>query len=46
MSIRFPQNGCISCPYLGLCLGRKELVEARTVRKTGGDFDWLDELAA
>src|SRR6202008_2476962 len=20
--VRFPQNACISCPYVGLCLGR------------------------
>src|SRR5438093_34816 len=26
--IRFPQNPCTSCPYLGLCLGRPELVKA------------------
>src|SRR5437667_6886723 len=26
--IRFPQNPCSSCPYIGLCLGRQELVEA------------------
>jgi PD-(D/E)XK nuclease superfamily len=43
--IRFPQNGCINCPYLGLCLGRQELVDARAVRKPGGDLGWLDELA-
>ena len=24
--IRFPQNPCTSCPYIGLCLGRQELV--------------------
>src|SRR5213080_4184719 len=23
--IRFPQNPCSSCPYIGLCLGRQEL---------------------
>ena len=43
--IRFPQNGCIHCPYLGLCLNRKELIEARAVRKPGDDLDWLYELA-
>ena len=21
--IRFPQNGCVSCPHLGLCLGNQ-----------------------
>ena len=26
--IRFPQNPCSSCPYIGLCLGRQDLVEA------------------
>ena len=27
--IRFPQNGCMSCPILGLCLDNQELI-ART----------------
>src|SRR5437868_5599810 len=26
--IRFPQNPCSTCPYVGLCLGRQELVDA------------------
>jgi hypothetical protein len=26
--VRFPQNPCTSCPYVGLCLGRHELVDA------------------
>src|SRR5947199_7034606 len=30
--IRFPQNPCSSCPYIGLCLGRQELVEAALIR--------------
>jgi hypothetical protein len=43
--IRFPQNGCISCPQLGLCLGNQELVESKLVRRPGAsDLDWLDEL--
>jgi PD-(D/E)XK nuclease superfamily protein len=43
--IRFPQNPCSSCPYIGLCLGRQELVEAALVRRPGAeDFGWLDEL--
>ena len=42
--IRFPQNPCSSCPYIGLCLGRQELVEAALVRRPGAaDLDWLDE---
>ncbi len=43
--IRFPQNGCVSCPYLGLCLGNPQLVEAKLIRQPGAsDLDWLDQL--
>jgi CRISPR/Cas system-associated exonuclease Cas4 (RecB family) len=43
--IRFPQNPCNSCPYVGLCLGRQEMVEADLVRRPGAeDFGWIDEL--
>src|SRR5439155_1228812 len=43
--IRFPQNPCSSCPYIGLCLGRQELVEAALIRRPGAEsLDWLDEL--
>jgi hypothetical protein len=43
--IRFPQNGCISCPQLGLCLGNQQLVESKLVRRPGAsDLDWLDQL--
>jgi hypothetical protein len=43
--IRFPQNGCVSCPHLGLCLGNEQLVAANLIRKPGAsDLDWLDEL--
>jgi len=43
--IRFPQNPCTTCPYVGLCLGRQELVEAALVRRPGAeDLGWLDEL--
>jgi PD-(D/E)XK nuclease superfamily len=43
--IRFPQNGCVSCSHLGLCLGNPELVRTNLVRKPGGDgLGWLDEL--
>jgi len=41
--VRFPQNSCTSCPYVGLCLGRKELVDARLIRRPGEDLGWLDE---
>jgi hypothetical protein len=43
--IRFPQNPCSSCPYVGLCLGRQEMVDVHLVRRPGAeDFGWLDEL--
>ena len=42
--IRFPQNGCISCPYLGLCLQNQPLIDAKLLRRPGGDLGWLDEL--
>jgi hypothetical protein len=43
--IRFPQNPCSTCPYLGLCLGKKELVDTALVRRPGAEnLDWLDEL--
>jgi hypothetical protein len=42
--IRFPQNPCTSCPYLGLCLGKPDLVENTIVRRPGDHLGWLDEL--
>jgi hypothetical protein len=43
--IRYPQNGCLGCPYLGLCLDDKRLVETQLIRRPGAnDLDWLDEL--
>ncbi len=43
--IRFPQNPCSSCPYVGLCLGKQETVDATLVRRPGAEsLDWLDEL--
>jgi hypothetical protein len=43
--IRFPQNPCSTCPYLGLCLGRQDLVEAALTKSRGAqDLGWLDEL--
>src|SRR6266849_3169593 len=43
--IRFPQNGCVSCPYLGLCLGNQQLIDVKLIRKPGAsDLDWLDQL--
>ena len=43
--IRFPQNGCVTCPHLGLCLGNQQLIEANLIRTAGAnDLAWLDEL--
>jgi hypothetical protein len=43
--IRFPQNGCLSCPHLGLCLDNPPLIERKLIRTSGGnDLAWLDEL--
>jgi hypothetical protein len=43
--IRFPQNPCSSCPYVGLCLGKHEMADAVLVRRPGADnLGWLDEL--
>jgi len=44
--IRFPQNPCSTCPYVGLCLGKQEMVETALVRRPGAEnLGWLDELA-
>ena len=44
--IRFPQNPCSTCPYVGLCLGKQEMVEIDLVRRPGAEnLGWLDELA-
>ena len=43
--IRFPQNPCSTCPYVGLCLGRQELVQSNLMRSPGAEqLGWLDEL--
>jgi len=43
--IRFPQNPCSSCPYVGLCLGKPELAAASLIRRPGAEnLGWLDEL--
>jgi hypothetical protein len=43
--IRFPQNPCSSCPYVGLCLGHQTIVDVNLVRRPGAEsLGWLDEL--
>jgi hypothetical protein len=42
--IRFPQNGCVSCPHLGICLGDQQLLDAKLIRRPGAsNLDWLDQ---
>jgi hypothetical protein len=43
--IRFPQNPCTTCPFLGLCLDNQDLVESALLRKPGVDLGLFDELA-
>ena len=42
--IRFPQNPCTTCPFLGLCLDQRDLVDANLIRKPGVDLGLFDEL--
>jgi CRISPR/Cas system-associated exonuclease Cas4 (RecB family) len=42
--IRFPQNPCTTCPFVGLCLDQSDLVESVLVRKPGVDLGVFDEL--
>ena len=43
--IRFPQNPCTTCPFVGLCLEQRDLVDTALVRKPGVDLGLFDELA-
>jgi hypothetical protein len=42
--IRFPQNPCTTYPFIGLCLDKRELIEAALARKPGVDLGLFDEL--
>jgi hypothetical protein len=42
--VRFPQNPCTSCSFLGLCLGKTDLAETALVRRPGDHLAWLNEL--
>ena len=43
--IRFPQNCCVSCSYLGLCLQDQKLIDVSLIRAPGAsDLDWVDQL--
>ena len=42
--IRFPQNGCVGCSHLGLCLGNQQLMDSKLIRRPGAtDLDWVDQ---
>src|SRR6202044_2655778 len=42
--IRFPQNGCVGCSHLGLCLGNQQLMDSKLIRRPGAaDLDWLEQ---
>jgi hypothetical protein len=42
--IRFPQNGCVSCSHLGICLGDEQLLDSKLIRRPGAsELDWLDQ---
>jgi hypothetical protein len=44
--VRYPQNPCGNCPYVGLSLGKQTMAENRLVRRPGAEnLGWLDELA-
>jgi PD-(D/E)XK nuclease superfamily len=43
--IRFPQNPCTTCPFIGLCLDKSDLAETALVRKPGVDLGLFDELS-
>jgi hypothetical protein len=42
--IRFPQNGCTSCSFAGLCLQNQSLIDTKLLRRPGGDVGLFDEL--
>src|SRR5271167_4136164 len=42
--IRRPQNGCVSCSHLGICLEDQQLLDSKLIRRPGAsDLDWIDQ---
>jgi hypothetical protein len=42
--IRFPQNGCVGCSHLGICLGNQQLMDSKLIRRPWAtNLDWLDQ---
>ncbi len=42
--IRFPQNGCTTCSYMGLCLKDQQLVDTKLWQRAGGDVGLFDDV--
>jgi hypothetical protein len=43
--IRFPQNACVSCSHLGLCLNNQPLIDVNLIRRPGAsNLDWLNDV--
>jgi hypothetical protein len=43
--VRFPQNGCLTCAFQGLCLDSPGLIGSHLERSpAGASLDWVDEL--
>jgi hypothetical protein len=41
---RFPQNACVSCSHLGICLGDQQLLDSNLIRRPrASDLDWIDQ---
>ena len=43
--IRFPQNGCVHCAFVGLCLNRPEMVQADLIPDGRKNRDWIDRFS-
>ena len=42
--VRFPNNTCVACPYIGLCLCNQDLITSKVVQSRGAELDWIDQL--
>jgi CRISPR/Cas system-associated exonuclease Cas4 (RecB family) len=42
--IRFPNNGCVTCPFVGICLCNQDLVHSKLIQVRGAELDWIDQL--
>jgi len=42
--VRFPNNQCVACPFLGLCLHDEGIRDARLSKDPRNDLVWVNEL--